>query len=122
MRSPKLSIVPIRFTNAEVKILYKNIDHDSPVSPQLKKLILKMFEKSEDASESRNMGAANLKLEATIRDRMDQMVALMKMMVVRIEELEKSQQTIAADAARSKLVIENVQDHVADFLNSLPAR
>lgn len=112
----------VRFSDAELRLINKIIDSENPVSPQLKRLIFKGIEAAETNKKDSELATATMILEATIRDRMDQMVSIIKLMADRIEELEKSQQAVAADAARSKLVIENVQDHVADFLNSLPAR
>lgn len=108
MNERKLDHVPLRFSKRDQNRLRRILDPDQKISPQLRELIF-------EAGEARLKKHAepppdNLRLE----EKLDKVTSILAMLAERFDELEAEILKVGKDAARSKMVIENIQDHLAD--------
>lgn len=103
--------VMLRFNKKEQQQLRKMIDPEQKTSTQIKTIIFSRFE--EMTSRPEKVPDA-LRVESLLRERLDQVTSLLVMFAQRLDELDGRLDTIGKDAARSRLVVENIQNYLSE--------
>jgi hypothetical protein len=113
MADQNLDIVPIRFNPKDQQRLRRALDPDKKIATQLKELIFQQIEGAEVRSPEKSP-PDNARLEALFRERLDKITSLLSMLVERLDEQDAKLSSIGGDAARSRLVVENIQDYLSE--------
>jgi hypothetical protein len=112
-KRPSLDHVSIRFSELERLRLSSKLDPKKKVRSQIKEMIFKGMKAT--AFPSEDSSAKDLRgLESRLFEQTEKLVGLLAMVVARIDSLEEQLAAVGKDAARSKMVIENIQDYLAD--------
>jgi hypothetical protein len=92
----------IRFIRANVRYVTRRAHEGEDFSSSLRRIIAEHEELSKA-----NPRLETLTIEVTMKDRLDKLTTVIGLLVDRLDQ-------VAADAARSRLVIENIQDYLAE--------
>ncbi len=106
----------LRLNPTQYKRITRGMNLEKPLAPQIVDKLLKADEPDAFAKHLTDLG----RIEHKINDGWDQVIALLKILVDDVQKLKAAHkhnvdqlEAVAKDAARTKLVVENIQDYLA---------